>query len=241
MTNESVEDEEVQEINDAPFGGFSLFSSLNTDPNENKTALGFDTLTKQVSGKYFPRFASSSVTSVKSNKDRPSSRSDVGYTPQGSAKDHYNDDQENVTGQEETPLVSHDDGDTAEVYAMNKHSAYVTQSNDYSVDDNDILNRSSCTYDLQSTIKDSVGIYKSYVAIDRYTDACYRQDADETIFDVTGLRRDEIEKYNTKYSDPREFLVESKERSEYFNKPERIMGDYMKNLLVVEEGDKKLL
>ena len=110
----------------------------------------------------------------------------------------------------------------------------MAQSNDYSIDADDIINTSSCTYDLQSAMKDSVGIYKSYVAIDRYTDACYRQDADETIFDVTGLRRDEIEKYNTKYSDPREFLVESKERSEYFNKPERIMGDYMKNLLVVE-------
>ena len=30
--------------------------------------------------------------------------------------------------------------------------------------------------------------------------------------------------------------METKERTEYFNKPERIMGDYMKNLLVVEEG-----
>ena len=236
LINESAEDEEVQEINDAPFSGFSLFRSSNTDTNESKTALGFDTLTKQVSGKYFPRFASPSVTSVGSSKYRPSSQSEVDYTPRDSAKSHYDSDRKTETGQEKTPLFDHDGDYTAKTYAMNKHSAYVAQSNDYFPDNDDTLKGSSYTNDLYSTIEGSVGIYKSYVAIDRYTDACYRQDADKTIFDVTGLRRDEIEKYNTKYSDPREFLVESKERSGYFNKPERIMGDYMKNLLVVEEG-----
>ena len=67
---------------------------------------------------------------------------------------------------------------------------------------------------------DAKSVYKSYVALQRYQDACYQDDAESKVFDVTGKRHLEISAYASIYSSSEKFLGDSKERNEYFHQPE---------------------
>ena len=67
---------------------------------------------------------------------------------------------------------------------------------------------------------DAKSVYKSYVALQRYQDACYQDDAESKVFDVTGKRHLEISAYASIYSSSQKFLGDSKERNEYFHQPE---------------------
>ena len=218
------EDDIEEEITTKPERRFSFFNRnpspdpINNDNDNSKTALGFDTLTKQVYGKYkYP------ITS----NDKPLQTSDL-VTNNNNKDMQYNKPNDNVDAKSLKK-------------EFNKGSVSMIVEDDYLIEgdhdlsmDKSMLDSSNHSIDTYKIGDESVGIYKSYVAIDRYTDACYENDSNEKIFDVTGLRQSEIENYSTKYSTAEEFLFESKERGEYYNKPERIMKDYMKNLLVEE-------
>ena len=220
--NEEDEEDVDENPNNAGGGHFSFFgmntASASGDNNNNsKTALGFDTLTKQVSGKYFPTAKPNNGPMKNSDLDVDDKSDTVIKVDSSNVMEVvYNKKKE--SGKDSVSMVVED--------------GYLRDENESHIDTS--MDSSTHSIDNYKIGDDSVGIYKSYVAINRYKDVCYENDSDEKIFDVTGLRKQEIENYNATYSTPEEFLFESKERSDYYNAPERIMKDYMKNLLIEE-------
>ena len=82
---------------------------------------------------------------------------------------------------------------------------------------------------------DAKALYTSYVALQRYQDACYQDDAESKVFDVTGKRHLEIDAYTSIYSSSQKFLDDSKERIEYFHQPEvKCEIDFLLNKLYEE-------
>jgi hypothetical protein len=67
---------------------------------------------------------------------------------------------------------------------------------------------------------DAKSVYSSYVSLGRYTDACYKNDADPKVFDVTGQRRYEIESYIKTYTRSESFVDNGADRELYFQNPD---------------------